>query len=373
MALTTKDFSTLVTEMVTAIQGRSSRLIDLTIGSILRSVVESSSSIVMWLQGLLLSILSMTRASTSSGADLDSWMADYFFYRDAAIFATGDVTFSRFTTGVATLISVNSLVQTQDGSRQYVVIVDTDHPDYDADQNGYVVGSAVASITVPVRCTTSGIAGNVSANQINSIAQVIPYIDTVTNALAFTSGEDAESDAEFRARFQIYIASLARATRAAIQFAISSVAGVTSYKIGENETLAGDVDNGFFWVVVDDGTGAPSGGFLSTVYNAINAYRGFTIRFQVYAPAIVTAGVTATVTVASGYVGATVKAAVKAAIEAYLNGLAIGDDFQYSRISDIAYSVAGVSNITSILLNGATADLSATDKQVIKAGTVTIS
>ena len=372
MAFTTKTLTALITDMATAIQGRSSKLVDLSIGSILRAVMESEASIIMWLQAELLKLLAMMRAATCSGTDLDTWMADYFFYRLAAVAATGNVTFSRFTATVQALIPVGALVQTQGGALQYAVIADTDHPSYDADLGGYIVPALTASMIVPVRCTTAGAAGNVSANQINSIAQVIPYIDTVTNASGFVNGSDAESDADFRARFRIWLASLARATKAAIEYAISTVAGVTSYTIGENETYGGDTDNGFFWVVVNDGTGTPSGGFLSTVYNAIDAYRGFTIRFQVYAPSVITADVDAAVTAKSGYNPSTVKAAVATAITNYLNGLRLGQGFNYTRISEIAYGIDGVENITSILLNGGTADLTATNKEVIKAGTTNI-
>ena len=53
MSITSKDFATLVSDQVTAIQGASSKLVDLTVGSILRAVVEANAAVVLWLQGIV--------------------------------------------------------------------------------------------------------------------------------------------------------------------------------------------------------------------------------------------------------------------------------------------------------------------------------
>lgn len=373
MAINTQDFTTLVRNMVAAIQGQSKKLVDLTIGSILRAFVESVAAVAMWLQGLILNVLSMTRAATSTGADLDSWMADFFFYRIAAVAATGNVTFSRFTATGQALVPVGTLVQTGDGSVKFNVVVDTGNPAYSSTLNAYVMADGTYSVTVPVQAQTAGLSGNVSANQINTIAQALTGVDTVTNASGFTNGADAETDTAFRARFELYIASLSKAIKSAIEYAISQVPGVADYKLVENQDYNGNDHPGYFYAIIDDGTGVPSGGLLANVSSAIDAVRGFTINFGVFSPVVLSTNVSMTITAASGYVGATVKANVQAAITSYLNSLKLGEDFQYTRLAQIAYGVEGVANATSILLNGGTSDISVSDKQVIKAGTITIS
>ncbi|MGC8030527.1 baseplate J/gp47 family protein, partial [Salmonella enterica] len=75
-----------------------------------------------------------------------------------------------------------------------------------------------SSVTVPIQAVTAGVAGNVTAGSINTIAQAITGIDTVTNAAGLTNGEDAELDADFRARFIHYINSLSKATKAAVLY-----------------------------------------------------------------------------------------------------------------------------------------------------------
>ena len=83
--------------MAAAVEASATQLLDLTVGSTLRAVLEANASIGLWMQWLILLVLRTTRAATSNGADLDSWMADLTLTRLPAVAATGIVTFSRFT------------------------------------------------------------------------------------------------------------------------------------------------------------------------------------------------------------------------------------------------------------------------------------
>lgn len=373
MALSTKDFNSLVQEMVANVQGFAKVLVDLTIGSILRAVVEATGSVVMWLQGLILALLAITRAATSSGSDLDSWMADYGVTRLPANAATGSVTFSRFTPTQQAVVPVGAVVQTSDGSQQYTVNTDTTNPAYNASLGGYVIAAGVSSVAVSVAAVTAGTAANVIAGAISSLAQAIPYVDSVANALAFTNGVDAETDSNFRIRFVSYIQSLSKATKAAIGYAITSLQQGLTYSLLENQTYAGVAQMGNFVVIVDDGTGTPSGTLLSSVANAVDAVRPFTSTFDVHAPVVVNASVAMTCTIASGYDPVATKALVVTALKTYINALTLGQSLAYSRLSQIAYDASpGVTNVTGVTLNSGTSDLTATGLQVIKWLSVTV-
>lgn len=373
MALSTKDFNSLVQEMVANVQGFAKVLVDLTIGSILRAVVEATGSVVMWLQGLILALLAITRAATSSGSDLDSWMADYGVTRLPANAATGSVTFSRFTPTQQAVVPVGAVVQTADGSQQYTVNTDTTNPAYNASLGGYVIAAGVSSVAVSVTAVTAGTAANVIAGAISSLAQAIPYVDSVANALAFTNGVDAETDSNFRIRFVSYIQSLSKATKAAIGYAITSLQQGLTYSLLENQTYAGVAQMGNFVVIVDDGTGTPSGTLLSSVANAVDAVRPFTSTFDVHAPVVVNASVAMTCTIASGYDPVATKALVVTALKTYINALTLGQSLAYSRLSQIAYDASpGVTNVTGVTLNSGTSDLTATGLQVIKWLSVTV-
>lgn len=373
MALNILDFATIVRNQVTAMQGRAAGLVDLTIGSLLRSVFEANAGVVQWIQQLIVNLLVTTRAATCSGSDLDSWMADYSFYRLSASQSVGIVTFSRFTATNQAFIPIGTVVTTTDGTQQYTVVADTTNPAYSASLGGYTVAANVVSINVSVQANTAGSAGNALAGTVTVISGGIQYIDTVTNNANFTGGADSESDDDFRARFVLWVSSLSKATKAAIGYAISSMATGVSYTLTENQDYSRNVKNGYFYAVVDDGTGAPTSTFLSSAYNAIDAVRPFTVTFGVFAPVVVTANVVMTLTVDASAVRSSVVTLVQTAVQSYINSLSLGQLLPYTQLAAVAYAASPyVLNVSAITLNGTTADLSATNKQVIKSGTVTV-
>lgn len=372
-SIQTQDFVTLVRNQVTAIQGYASVLVDLTVGSILRAIVEANAAVVIWLQSLIVQVLAITRAATSSGADLDSWVADFGVTRLPATFSTGDVTFSRFTMTQQAVVPVGANVQTGDGSQQYVVVADSTSPAYNGTLGGYVMAAGVGSVDVPVVASVAGAAGNAISGAVSTIAGAISGVDTVTNATAFTNGADAESDAALRTRFIAYVRSLSKATKDAVGYAITSLQQGVTYSLVENVTYSGTAQMGYFYVVVDDGSGVPTSTFLSTVANAIDAVRPLCSSFGVFAPIVVSASVAMTCAIAPGYDATATKALVADVIKTYINSLRLGQTLTYSRLAQIAYDASpGVTNVTGITLNGGAADLAATAKQVIKWSSVTV-
>ena len=371
--VTTKSFTTIVSDMVTAVQGRASSLVDFAIGSVLRAFTESVASVVVWLESLILVLLTTTRASTSSGADLDSFVADFGLTRLPSQASTGQVTFARFTSTMQAIIAVGTVVQTSDGTQQFTVIADTTQTAYNAALNAYVIAAGTGSATATVQASSPGTGGNVAAGTITVIAQAVTYVDTVTNGLAFTNGANAESDQALRARFVAYIASLSKATKAAILNAVLGLGTGAACALTENYAYNGTYQPGYFYAVVDDGSGTPGSTFLSSAANAIDAVRPFTVQFSVFAPVILTANVSMTATVAAGYDPVATKATARAAVLAYIATLSMGQMLPYTRLLQVAYDASpGITNITGLTINGGTADLTATAQQRILAGTVTV-
>lgn len=374
-SLNIKAFSDLVSDQVTAIQAKSTLLLDFSIGSILRSVIEGSSGVVLWIQQLIVTLLVTVRASTCSGADLDTWFADFGFSRNPALAASGNVTFSRFTATNAALIPVGSQVQTADGTQSYTVIADTTNTAYDATQSGYVIPAGTASVVVPVQASTAGSAGNAAAGTVTIIVGSISGVDTVTNSAVFVGGSDAELDDDARARFVKWVSSLSKATKNAIGYAISQVQSGVTYSLIENYDYNGTAHPGYFYAVVDDGSGNPSVSFISTVYNAIDAVRGFTVSFGVFPPSLIHANVSMTLTISSTdtTIIAQVRSLVTSAITQYINSLAMGESLPYSKLPQLAYSASDyVTNVSAITLNSGTSDITASVQQVIRSGTITV-
>lgn len=373
MAITTQTFTQMVQNSVTAIQGAATQLVDLTVGSILRSLVEAYCGLALWLQGIALQIASLTRFATSNGADADSWAADFNFTRLAAVAAKGTVTFSRFTPTASATIALGTIVQTTDGTQKFTVIADTGQSAYNATTGVYVIAAGVSNAAVTVQAVTPGAGGNVAAAAISVLGSSIPGVDTVTNALAFTSGVNAETDVAFRARYVLYLQSLTQGTKQACINAVLNMQAGASCAITENINYSGFPQPGYFYAVVDDGTGTPSGSFLTSATAAIDAVRAEGTTFGVFAPALVTANVALTIAVGSGYTLSAVKTLVISAITTYTNSLGAAATLPYTKLGQLAYDAsAGITNVTAVTLNGGTADLVASGQQLIRTGTVTV-
>lgn len=373
-SLNIKSFTELVSEQVTAIQARALKLVDFSIGSILRALAESNAGVAMWIQQLIVKLLVTTRAATCSGEDLDSWMADFSFPRLSAVQAVGQVTFSRFTATAQALILPGTQVTTTDGTQHYTVIEDKTLSAWDPVQSGYVIAAGISSLVVPVKAKRAGAAGNAQPGTVTVISGAILYVDTVTNTVAFMNGKDAEEDDHYRARFVQWIASLSKATGAAIGFAISNIQNGVSYTLTENFAWNGPKQPGYFYAVVDDGTGTPDADFLRRVSAAIDKVRGFTLSFGVFPPVVIQADVILVITTDEMADHDDIIMQVRTAILQYIGSLVLGQLLSYTQLVKVAYSASQlVTNVSSLKLNGGIADMAASHKQVIRPGKVVVS
>jgi Baseplate J-like protein len=372
MQLSLKSFSQLIEDMGAALQGSATSLVDVSVGSVLRAIFEANASVVLWLQWLVLQTLSMTRAATSAGTDLDSWMADFGAVRLAATPATGVLSFSRFATTLPALVPIGAIAKTADGLLSFAVTEDDTLSTWQQQSSGYVVPIGVTSADIPVTCLTAGSAGNVLPGTITTIASSIPGIDQVLNANAFTDGTDSESDQAFRSRFQSYLASRSRATLAAVQNAVSSVQQGLIFSIAENLSPDGTARPGSFLVIVDDGSGYPSADLLSMVASAVDLVRPIGTTFTVAPPVVLKVAVSLTAYVRQTDVTDNLVPAIEAQITAYLNSLQIGCVASATRVAMSAYSAnTAIQNVTSVLLNGFALDVAPPAGTVIKAGEIT--
>ena len=373
MQLQLLGFQTLVANAAAAVQGSARQLIDLTIGSTLRAILEANAALALWMQWLIVQVLATTRAATSNGADLDTWIADFSFSRLPSSPAAGQAVFSRFTPTLPALIPTGTTIRTSDGSQTFTVPIDVGNPAWNPAQSGYVIGPGISGITLPIIANTPGASGNVQAASITLLASAIAGVDTVTNPAPLAGGLDAETDAAVRQRFASFLASRARATPLAIGHAILSVRQGISYTLQENVTPDGSTRMGNFVVTADDGSGAPSTTLLNQIATAIEAMRPIGSIYTVQAPTLITANISLAITTAPGSNHVTIAATVAQAITAAVNALPIGAPLPWSRLALLAYAAdPAVTNVTTILLNSGTADLAPQQSGLIKAGTVQV-
>ncbi|WP_036292071.1 baseplate J/gp47 family protein [Methylosinus sp. PW1] len=375
MKLNLKTFDQIVSDQAAAAQASAGKLLDFSVGSILRAFAESIAGIALWLQAQISKLLLTTRAATSTSTDLDTWMADFDLTRIPGVAATGIVTFTRFSAGASQpVVPVGTVVQTSDGSLRFTVVADTTNANWSATLGGFLFPVNVGSIDVPVAAADVGTSYNVVAGAISQVATAVSGVDQVVNVNAFANGANAESDDAFRTRFQGYILGLSRGDLYGLSAAIAAIGVSVQYAPVENYSVDGVWSPGFFYVVADDGTGAPSSEFLGRIATAVDSVRPMTVRFTVVAPTVQAAVVNLNIGVLSGYDAPTVRAAVADAVSANINALGLGKGLEFGLLYAWALAIPGVSYAHGVTLNGLDGDaasIAASPKVTIKCNRAT--
>lgn len=377
MALSLQNFGTLVANMGARVQGATTTLLDFSIGSVTRAIQEASAAQALWLQMLVLQVLMATRLSTSTGAQVDSWFADYGLTREPAVWSTGFLSVYRYAPVASATLLVGTTVLTGDTTQTFIIGADPTVPGYDptlgSGLGGYVIPAGTASLAhIPITAAVAGPGGNVSAGTI-SLLGGIAGIDYCANPAATFGGLAAETDAAMKARFPLFIASLDRATLTAIESAIVGVQQGLTYNVEVNQDEVGNFRPGHFVVVLDDGSGAPSAALKAVVYAAIDLIRSACETFSVQSPTVAFVSINLTLTVGQGTSKAALLAPLQLAIAAYVNGLAVGATLAVSRIAVIAYSISPyVTNVSGITVNNGAADIVPGASSVVKLALATV-
>lgn len=373
-SLNVKSFAQMVQDQAAAVQTRAKALVDFTVGSILRAVSEANASVGLWLQGLILQVLTLTRLATSTGTDVDSWVNDWGVTRLAATLSAGSVTFSRYLATNSALIPLGAQVETADGTQTFQVVLDATNSAWSSSLQGYLLPANVTSVTVPVQAVSGSVQGNVVTGAVNTMTTAIVGVDYVSNANPFTGGSDAESDAALRARFVLFINSLSKATIGAIKYAISSLQLGLQCTILENVNPDGSTNPGFLTVTVDDGTGAPSSAILTTAAEVVGATRAGGVMWGVFAPIVLQANIAIVISTGTGYDHNVVVGLVATAVTNFVNALPLGSSLPFLKLSQVIYEASpGVTDITSMSLNGTSGNIVATPRHVVKLNTLTVS
>lgn len=354
MTVPSKTFASFVQDMTTQWGASINQSPVLSAGSMLLAIFESVSSQLDFMQAVADAIVLLSRAATSTGGDLDTWMADFNFARLPATYAVGPVELLRntpassiVTVPAATLNSSNvyvggGLVQTLGGAIVYQIVPDTSQTAYSASSNSYQFPIGSTSITVTAQAVTGGSASNVGIGALVQLGSQLAGVDASNNTVPINNGVDAEADDAFRSRFVLYLSTLAEATKSAILAACRGVQQGLQVATQENVQANGSALLGSFTVFVDDGTGNPPQSLLNTVYQAADAVRAFSIQPFVSAPNIQTATIVLSVRLAAGYTLGGLQTAIKTAVVAVVNSLNTNDTLFVYAIDTAAGSVPGV-------------------------------
>jgi len=330
---TLKDFSSIVESTESEIKKNLGENIDLSDYAVLDQILKSFAYELAKLWQAQESIYYAGFPSTATGASLDAVVSLLGITRLPATAATGSVIFSRSTAASYDItIPAGTVVMTAKSIRFETT-------------GAVTLVAGQTTVSAAIEAVVTGASGNVAAYAIATIQSTISGIETVSNPSATVEGSDTETDTALRLRALNY-APGAKGTLAAIQSAITAVAGVTACLVTE--------DTGAHTI-----TAMVLGGTDGALNAAIEATRPAGIACTLGRPASKTVVVTATVAMVSGGVSATVHANILAALSTYFGTLTISTDVPYSAIANVVLQAAGVASITSLSVTCGSTTLSA--------------
>lgn len=210
----------ILVDMIDAVSVETNRLTDFNVGSAARALFDAFS---IEAENLYM----LTVENISDGIESGLMSAFDFSPRDAT-YAYGDlkVTFNNAVTSQI-VIPVGATFSTGDASSNLKFQT----------RDSYIVYPGATSITVTVYANSSGVIGNVGANQITSIESNIYNVATVTNPESFLTGYDEETYEQTKTRFQLFIESFGRATKNALKYGALTVPEVHSAYVYEQVGL----------------------------------------------------------------------------------------------------------------------------------------
>ena len=353
MKLPAISFNELIRDMSMAVTSSASTLIDVSVGSVLRAIIEANAALALWIQWLTMLMLQTTRAATSVGPDLDTWMADFGLDRKSANEARGNVTVARFNATSRSFIYPGALFKTGDGRRSYVVVRNASHAAWQEENSAYLMVSGLFSIDIPVIASRPGSDGNVVSNSVSIIASPMAGIDTVINLNPFVGGRDSETDENFRVRFGGFFSSRSRATSGAIEFAISQTKEDIRYKITENSDAVGNFKAGSVLVIVDDRTGQIRSDFFDAIASEVTKVRAAGISVILQPPAVENLAITVCLNISSPQPDNVLTNLISDNIQEYLHSLRIGGVVSITHIACSIYRTnSNILNVSRLKING---------------------
>ncbi len=274
--------------------------------------------------------------------------------RREAVFASGMLTASG-----EGIISAGDLFETEGGIQ------------FRAAETVIVSGTA----SVPVFCVTPGTAGNVAAGTVCKMPVQLPGIDSITNPLPMTNGFDAETDAElldrFLERLQQPVTGSNKWQYLMWAKEVSGVGAARVFPLGHGD---GTVD-----VIIIDSDGQPANpALVQAVQEYIDPESAGKGEGQagIGAHCYVSAaeGIAVNVAVTVKCLDSTgISEAVQKSIVGYLASIAFQQDYvSYGKLAVAVNETAGVLDYRDFIINGNTANIPVSERQVAVCGEVNV-
>ena len=350
-----KSIDSITASIINNIQLLSDELTDFNVGSKNRTLIEAIAvEIEQFYQSLLKGFYEAVPTAL---------YRSFSFSRLSATKASGYVTFTK------TAAALNNVVVIPQGT--VIRVPGTDYS-YET-QTALTITSGTSTGNAYVLATLAGVAHNASTSTITELDVSIDGIESVSNALPFTTGTDDETDSERKIRWRRYIRTLSRATEDALVYGaktaqlVDSNGQPTEYVkdavVHElHEDVEGDI--GYIDVYLWNGSNGASSELISKATSIINGYtdddgnkvpgyKGAGIIATVKAVSTTSTNITVTVTLDNGQlVSEDFEAEILAKISECFSGLDIGETVYIAKMIDMIMDLDNVIDVSFTVPSG---------------------
>lgn len=331
----------ILSRLVAHARASTDRLTDFNVGSVTRSWLEAGA--------IGLDELWMGTAQGVAQAIPEAVYLAFGFERLPAAYALGELTFYLDVLSTTdTTIPTGTRVRILGGTVEYLTIEPGTIP------------AGQYEVTVPARAAMPGPDANAPIGSMTVIVSSVPDVLQVTNRAPINNGRLEETDAERQARFADYIASLARGTVAALDYAARLAYLVDDGSVVEQVRHAAMVEvPGTVDLYVHNGVGNTSATLVDRVRILVEGerddysgtitpgWRAAGVEVRYHAMTDVPLSLAASLTLASGYALEDVREDVEAAVASLARTFS-GGFLSIPEIINTLYGVPGVLDLTLI-------------------------
>lgn len=308
MGLKVKRFEEIFKNMVTWTTSKSSRLTDFSVGSAVRSLLES---VTYSLEQFYFSMYSNVMYAIENSS-----FEAFGFAKREPINAFGEVliTFS-YPTRENFLIS--------EGTRFAATVAD--RLVYFRTTKPYEVRPGSYEAFIEVTCEEAGTIGNVPRDSIRVMVNPIRDIEEITNPMPFLTGEDEETQQSRKARFAEYVTNLSKGTKSAVEYGVMEVEEVAGCYV--DDSLVGVVN-----IYAHDRNGNLSSDLKKRIEDNLIHYRAAGVQTIVNPIERVDMVVGAFIKVDKKYHSNTQLTNLENSLEEYLNSFRVGETLYLSAL-----------------------------------------
>lgn len=370
MAFQIKNFTSIAASVINILKATQTYVTDFNVGAVIRTMVEAIAAEIDELyQQMFIGLKEAIPVSVYNSFD---------FAALEALPASGLVRVTITSSASDTTIPASTSFSLADGTANYLSNSDVT----------IAAGSTFADVLVT--SDTPGTFANITAGQTFLLAPALPGLLTAINLAAFTSGTDAETPDDRKARFRAFISSLPRGTVAALEYGLKLAfltgpqGEVTERVISSSivEPWLTDSTQPISLVncYIHNGVGTTSGALIARAREVIYGYydannvavpgwKAAGVRVDVFGASEVAVNVAGVLVSADGYDPAPLRVSAAEAVYSYVLSLAIGQSAIKSEIIAIIMGIDGVANIT---LSAPAADTAANKMTKLMPGTIAI-